>query len=36
MAKYSLQFGSRQKHSTTHALIHLTDKIRYEIEKGQL
>ena len=25
---YSLQFGFRQKHSTSHALIHLTDKIR--------
>ena len=27
----SLQFGFGQKHSTTHALIHLTDKIRNEI-----
>ena len=25
---FSLQFGFRQKYSTTHALIHLTDKIR--------
>ena len=29
-----LQFGFRQKYSTTHALIHLTDKIRLEINKG--
>ena len=29
---YSLQFGFRQKHSTSHALIHLTEKIR--IDKG--
>ena len=26
--KSSLQFGFRQKHSTTHALIHLTEKIK--------
>ena len=25
---YNLQFGLRQKHSTTNALIHLTEKIR--------
>ena len=31
---FSLQFGFRQKYSTTHALIHLTDEIRYEIYKG--
>ena len=31
---FSLQFGFRQKYSTTHALIHLTDKIRHEIDKG--
>ena len=30
----SHQFGFRQKYSTTHALIHLTDKIRHEIDKG--
>ena len=30
---FSLQFGFRQKYSTTHALIHLTDKIRHEIDK---
>ena len=30
----SLQSGFRQKYSTTHALIHLTDKIRHEIDKG--
>ena len=31
---FSLQFGFRQKYSTSHALIHLTDKIRHEIDKG--
>ena len=31
---FSLQFGFRQKYFTTHALIHLTDKIRHEIDKG--
>ena len=31
---FSLQFGFRQKYSATHALIHLTDKIRQEIGKG--
>ena len=31
---FSLQFGFRQKYSTTHALIYLTDKIRHEIDKG--
>ena len=30
---YSLQFGFRQKHSTSHTLIHLTDKIRNETVK---
>ena len=30
---FSLQFGFRQKCSTTHALIHLTEKIRHEIDK---
>ena len=29
-----LQFGFRQKYSTTHALTHLTDKIRHETDKG--
>ena len=29
-----IQFGFRQKYSTTHALIHLSDKIRHEIDKG--
>ena len=32
--KFSLQFGFRQKYSTAHALIHLTDKIRQEIDEG--
>ena len=31
---YSWQFGFRQKHSTSHALIHLTDKIREQLDKG--
>ena len=31
---FSLQFGFHQKYCTTHALIHLTDKIRHEIDKG--
>ena len=31
---YSLQFGFRQKHSTFHVLIHLTDKIRKQLDKG--
>ena len=31
---FSLKFGFRQKYSTTNALIHLTDKIRHEIDKG--
>ena len=31
---FSLQFGVRQKYSTTDALIHLTDKIRHETDKG--
>ena len=31
---YSLQFGFRQKHSTSHALIHLTDKIGEQLDKG--
>ena len=31
---YSLQFGFRQKHSNSHALIHLTDKIREQLGKG--
>ena len=31
---YSLQFGFRQKHSTSHAFIHLTDKIREQLDKG--
>ena len=31
---YSLQFGFRQKHSTSHALIRPTDKIREQLDKG--
>ena len=31
---YDLQFGFQQKHSTSHALIHLTDKIREQLDKG--
>ena len=32
---YNLQFGFRQKHSTTHALIHLTEKIREQLDSGK-
>ena len=32
---FSLQFRFRQKYSTTHALIHLEDKSRHEIDKGK-
>ena len=31
---YSLQFGFRQKHSTTHALINLTESIRQTLNEG--
>ena len=31
---YSLQFGFRQKHSTTHALINLTESIRQTLDEG--
>ena len=31
---YSLQFGFRQKHSTSHALIHLTEEIRNQLDSG--
>ena len=30
----SLQFGFCQKYSATHALIHLTDNMRHDIDKG--
>ena len=33
-AIYDLQFGFRQKYSTPHALIHLTDKIREQLDSG--
>ena len=32
---YNLQFGFRQKHSTTHALIHLTKKIHKQLDSGK-
>ena len=32
---YNLQFGFRQKCSTTHALIHLNEKIREQIGSGK-
>ena len=31
---YDLQFGFRQKYSTSRALIHLTDKIRQQLDSG--
>ena len=31
---YDLQFDFRQKYSTSHALIHLTDKIREQLDSG--
>ena len=31
---YDLQFGFRQKYSISHALIHLTDKIREPLGSG--
>ena len=31
---YDFQFGFRQKYSTSHALIHLTDKIREQLDRG--
>ena len=31
---YFLQFGFRQKHSTTHALNNLTESIRQTLDKG--
>ena len=31
---YSLQFGFRQKCSTTHALINLTESIRQTLDEG--
>ena len=32
---YNLQFGFRQKYSTSHALIHLTEKIREQLDSGK-
>ena len=32
---YDLQFGFRPKHSTTHALINITEKIREALDKGE-
>ena len=32
---FSLQFGFRQKYSTTHALFYPTFKIRHDIDKGK-
>ena len=31
----NLQFGFRQKHSTTHAVVHLTEKIRKQLDSGK-
>ena len=33
---YSLQFGFRSKHSTTHALIHITENIRSALDKNEV
>ena len=33
---YPLQFGFRQKHSTTHALISLTEDIRKNLDEGNI
>ena len=33
---YSLQFGFRQKHSTTHALINITEKIREALDQNKV
>ena len=32
---YDLQFGCRQKYSTSHTLIHLTDKKREQLDSGK-
>ena len=32
---YNLQFGFRQKHSTSHALIHLAGRIREQLDNGK-
>ena len=32
---YEQQFGFRPKHSTTHAIISITDKIREALDKGK-
>ena len=31
---FDLQFDSRQKYSTSHALIHLSDKLRKQLDNG--
>ena len=31
---FNLQFGFRVKHTTTHALIHLTEKFREQLDSG--
>ena len=33
---YSLQFGSRQHYSTSHALINITENIRKALDKGNI
>ena len=33
---YDLQFGFRAKHSTTHALISITEKIRSALDSGKV
>ena len=33
---FDLRFGFRQKHSTCHGVIYLTDKIREQVDSGNV